>query len=413
MKSYRHYRRLYQPLPKATPSPSSKERTRMQPHEQAAHSSLPQNQHTKADTHAQEEYETIWKADLATHSSPSSSILPASTPFEAALDEATSHHASGDQGGIRIGAYTNCTPIAEGITSQVFRSGSNALKVITTHRNIEPHNPRREAKILGLLSECPEIIRLLDVFHDQEQHMVLRFPYMPPTLTDVIAQVQSSSTGGSGNNASKGLPKRQLAVIFRDVLRGLSYIHAMGIIHRDVKPSAVLLASPSGPARLSDFGTAWHPTLSAAAEPPDDKILDIGTGPYRAPEVLFGNKSYDAGVDMWSLGVALAEAATGAPPFESRPASEDGSQLGLILSIFKTLGTPTVQTWPEAQSFKVSPFELWTVFPQRPWSDILPNLDHEIGAVVADLLRFDKKRVTAVQCLALPLFTHPDPEAQR
>ena len=48
---------------------------------------------------------------------------------------------------------------------------------------------------------------------------------------------------------------------------GLRYIHAKGFIHRDIKPSAVLLDSPDGPAYLSDFGTTWHPDFSSSSEP--------------------------------------------------------------------------------------------------------------------------------------------------
>ena len=193
------------------------------------------------------------------------------------------------------------------------------------------------------------------------------------------------------------LPADRARTIFADVLSALGQIHAQGIVHRDVKPSAVLLASPSGPAYLADFGTAWHPEFSAEAR--DDKVLDIGTGPYRAPEVLFADKEYGPPVDMWGFGVMLSEALRDPPlpVFESRPASEDGSQLGLILSIFKTLGTPTPETWPEAREFKVEPFELWTVFPQKQWPEILPSVDDEWRELVAALLRYDGTRATAEQ----------------
>lgn len=214
---------------------------------------------------------------------------------------------------------------------------------------------------------------------------MLAFPYMPLTLADVL------------DKSSAALEKGHIQAIFADALHALQAIHSQGIIHRDIKPSAILLASPSGPALLSDFGTAWHPEFSASSEPAASKILDIGTGPYRAPEVLFGDKAYGPGVDMWALGAMLAEAIRSppAPLFESRPVHEDGNQLGLILSIFKTLGTPTPETWPEARAFKVTPFELWTVFPARAWDAILPDVDAELREVVARLVRYDGSRASA------------------
>ncbi|PHH61641.1 hypothetical protein CDD81_8105 [Ophiocordyceps australis] len=296
------------------------------------------------------------------------------------------------QQGIRIGPYSDCVPIADGVTSQVYRCETTALKVIV-HRaaNIAPHNPQREVQILRRL--CPPCVPLLDAFRDDEQRLVLAFPYFPLTLQDVLSLHDSIS------------PK-QRRNIFNDVLRALQSIHSLGIIHRDMKPSAVLLASPNGPALLSDFGTAWHPDLSAAHEPPSNKILDIGTGPYRAPEVLFAHRAYGPPVDMWSLGVMLSEASRATPPptpvFESRSVDEDGNQLGLILSIFKTLGTPTPQTWPEALHFTVSPFELWTVFPQRPWDQILPDVEPTWRDLIAALIRFDSRRATASAALEFP-----------
>ncbi|KAF4451556.1 CMGC kinase [Fusarium albosuccineum] len=306
---------------------------------------------------------------------------PTSTPPP--RQDASESEDGEDSSGVRIGSYRNCHPISDGITSEVYRSGERALKVIVAYQNIEPHNPQREARILETLRlPC---IPLLETFRDQEQQFVLVFPYMPFTLGDLL---------------DKGpIPLDTLRSIFRDTLNALKDIHSQGIIHRDMKPSAILLDSPIGPAYLSDFGTAWHPEFSVQSEPPDDKILDIGTGPYRAIDVLFGNKLYGPEVDMWGLGVMLSEALRNppAPIFESRAAHEDGSQLGLILSIFKTIGTPTAETWPEAKEFKISPFELWTVFPSPPWDAILPDVDPELRDLVASLVRYDSKRFTAEQ----------------
>ncbi|KKP06412.1 CMGC protein kinase [Trichoderma harzianum] len=328
------------------------------------------------------------------HQKPPSSSSPLSSPSPSpsSQPQPQPQPQPAPQSGITIGSYPNCSPISDGVTSEVFRSGTTALKVIV-HSIIEPHNPLREIKILQTLR--PPCIPLIESFRDQEQRLVLAFPYMPLTLADVL------------DKSSSALDNALIRSVFGDVLRALADIHSQGIVHRDIKPSAILLASPSGPAYLSDFGTAWHPTFSVSSEPPASKILDIGTGPYRAPEVLFGDKSYGSPVDMWAFGVMLAEAIRSppSPPFESRPVHEDGNQLGLILSIFKTLGTPTPETWPEAKAFRVTPFELWTVFPQREWDVILPGVDAGFRDAVARLVRYDGSRATADELTCIFIFT--------
>ncbi|KAJ4012043.1 mitogen-activated protein kinase [Fusarium irregulare] len=343
----------------------------------------------KAALSMSQRYETIQKIqDSLSASSMSEAIAIEQAAYQISSTQRSQEEKDLEQeadSGVRIGSYKNCRPVSDGVTSEVYRSGDKALKVIVTYQDIEPHNPQREAKILKTLrSPC---ISLLETFRDQEQRFVLVFPYMPYTLADVLAQGP--------------LPLDSVRSIFRDILQGLKDIHAQGIIHRDIKPSAILLSSPTGPAYLSDFGTAWHPELSIHSEPADDKILDIGTGPYRAIDVLFGHKSYGPEVDMWGLGVMLSEVLRDPPTpiFESRAVHEDGNQLGLILSVFKTLGTPTPETWPEAKKFKVAPFELWTVFPGQSWEELLPNVQPELIDLVSSLVRYDSQRLTSAQAL--------------
>lgn len=283
--------------------------------------------------------------------------------------------------GERIGPYRNCRYIASGVTAEVYRHDDKALKVITEAHNMEPHNPFREAKILALLKK--PCVPLLETFRDHEQRFTLVFPYMPLTLSGLLEQGSLTSV--------------QVRTIFMDVFRALKDIHAKGIVHRDIKPQAILLASPDGPAYLSDFGTAWHPELSISSEPANAKILDIGTGPYRAPEVLFGDKSYGTAVDIWGAGCMLAECARRPPRslFESRAVHEDGNQLGLILSIFKTIGSPTRNSWPEAQHFRTPPFDIYQAFEGRPWEDILDDVDEGWADIVKKMVRYDSNRMTA------------------
>lgn len=303
---------------------------------------------------------------------------------QAVANEQNGHDNAEVDHGVTIGDYPNCHYITSGVTADVYRAGDKALKVIVETRNIEPHNPTREAKLLGLLSKS--CIPLLDSFHDHEQRLVLVFPYMPLTLESLRERVP--------------LTDSHIRIIFRHVFTALASLHSQGIIHRDVKPSAILLESPTGPAYLSDFGASWHPTLSAATEPADNKILDIGTGPYRAPEVLFGNHSYGPAVDMWGAGVMLAECCREGPNkqlFESRAAHEDGNQLGLILSIFKTIGSPTRESWPEAVSFRTPPFDIYRTFEARSWDKILPDVTEEWRELISALVKYDSGRATGEQ----------------
>ncbi|KAH8159025.1 hypothetical protein CIB48_g9230 [Xylaria polymorpha] len=287
---------------------------------------------------------------------------------------------------VTIGTYLDCEYISDGVTAEVYRSKTIALKVIVQTRNIEPHDPFREAKILKLLKK--PCIPLLETFRDQEQRFVLAFPFMPFSLESLVV-------GGP-------IPRSRIIAHFKDLFAGLQYLHSQGIIHRDIKPSAILLESPDGPAYISDFGTAWHPELSIYTEPVNQKILDIGTGSYRAPEALFGDKSYGTSVDMWAAGAMLAECCRTPPRtlFESRPAHEDGNQLGLILSIFKTIGSPTRESWPEAVELKTPPFEMYRTFESRKWEDILPDVDVQFRNIVMSLIKYSSNgRASASQVL--------------
>jgi len=297
--------------------------------------------------------------------------------------------------GISIGKYQDCHHLASGLIAEVYRSKAVALKVITETRDVEPHNPAREVQILTEASHST-IIHLIEKFRDQEGRLVLVFPFMPLTLAKII---------GSGS-----VPETLTRSCFYDLFSALAYLHKHEIIHRDIKPSNLLLKTKSGPAYLSDFGTTWHPTFSAVDEPPNHKALEVGTTCYRAPETLFGNRSYNTSLDMWAAGTMLVECLRNPPKplFESRDTSEDGNQLGLILSIFKTLGTPTKETWPEATSFSTPPFEWYQEFPGHSWEELLPGVREDAIDLVKGLVCYESgKRFTAAE-VSIPPF-HPNP----
>ena len=107
------------------------------------------------------------------------------------------------------------------------------------------------------------------------------------------------------------------------MLDGLAHAHARGIVHRDVKPSNVLLAAEDRSVRLLDFGLARLPqaeTLTAAGDVP-------GTLAYIAPERLGGDPA-TAAADVWAVGVLLWEALAGSHPFWQSSLLETARAIG-------------------------------------------------------------------------------------
>jgi len=108
------------------------------------------------------------------------------------------------------------------------------------------------------------------------------------------------------------LPLGEVLRITRDVAEALSYAHAHGVIHRDIKPDNVLLEADF--ALLTDFGIAMA-IAPRAGERTTDPVAYLGTPEYMSPEQIFGDEPVDQRGDVYSLGCVVYEMLAGAPPF--------------------------------------------------------------------------------------------------
>jgi eukaryotic-like serine/threonine-protein kinase len=148
----------------------------------------------------------------------------------------------------------------------------------------------REGRATAMVAH-PSVITVFDVVTEDER------PWIVMELLRARSLEQLLQDRGP-------LPPRQVAEIGRQVLGALRAVHAKGILHRDVKPSNVLVTDDR--AVLTDFGLA---ALEGDVSITQAGIV-LGSAGYIAPERVLGSKAHPSG-DLWSLGATLYTAVEG------------------------------------------------------------------------------------------------------
>jgi serine/threonine protein kinase len=160
----------------------------------------------------------------------------------------------------------------------------------------------------------------LRIRDEARRHQRLQHPNIVPVLDVFEADgetciIMKLIEGTSLDNFLKSQAQHRLAIheavpIVRDILEALDYAHQQGIVHRDVKPSNVLLDT-NNRALLIDFGIA----LAMGEERRTRAGQIIGTPTYMSPEQIVKPQSIDHRSDVYSVGCVFYEMLTGRPPF--------------------------------------------------------------------------------------------------
>ena len=254
-----------------------------------------------------------------------------------------------------------------------------ALKKIRLEQEDEgvPSTAIREISLLRELRQ-PNIVRLLDVIHS-ENKLYLVFEYLEHDLKKYMDTVKS-------------IEPALLKSYLYQILAGLNFCHSHRVLHRDLKPQNLLI-DRSGAIKLADFGLA-----RAFGIPIRQYTHEVVTLWYRAPEILLGSRHYSTPVDMWSVGCIFAEMAT------KRPLFPGDSEIDELFRIFRTLGTPSEETWPGVSQYPdYKPnFPHWN---PRELSSICPTLDPLGLDLLKQMLQYEpSKRISAKAALDHPYF---------
>lgn len=168
-----------------------------------------------------------------------------------------------------------------------------------------------EARALSRLSH-PNIVHFFALVEEHEQLALVIELVEGQPLSEVIGECARRAQPDS----IPCLPFLRAWHYFSQVLGALAAIHALGIIHRDVKPSNLLVRT-DGVVKLTDFGIARVP----AEEARSTGGMAPGTGAYMSPEQVTGG-NVDARTDLYSAAIVLFEMLTSVTPFDAPARNE-------------------------------------------------------------------------------------------
>lgn len=156
---------------------------------------------------------------------------------------------------------------------------------------------KQEARAMASMDH-ENIVKIYDICQDDDVPLI------------VAEYVGGSDLGVQISEQPEGrLDERRARRISAQLLRALSYAHQRGIIHRDVKPSNILM-TPEGVVKVADFGIARIVKEEDAEEPGEI----VGSARYMSPEQLRGGEATPRS-DVYSVGILLYHCLTGSPPF--------------------------------------------------------------------------------------------------
>jgi serine/threonine protein kinase len=203
--------------------------------------------------------------------------------------------------------FRDLEKIGEGASGQVFRARMHdgrivAVKQMVIARQVKPEILVNEITLMKMCKGAPAIVEYIDSFLKSGTLWVAMELIDGQALNEIIAA-----------DTDRTLTEELIAYILRETLVALSYLHSLGIVHRDIK-SDNMMVSLEGAVKLTDFGYG-----AQLSQEQDKRKSVVGTTYWMAPEVITGQQ-YGTAVDIWSTGIMAIELVEGDPPYMDQSA---------------------------------------------------------------------------------------------
>lgn len=248
----------------------------------------------------------------------------------------------------------------------------------------DPNYRNREFTIVVELNHinCIKVHNYFFTNEGTQTFLNLAMDYIPETLYRVLRYYKKKNME---------FPDPLGKIYAYQMFRSLAYIHALGIVHRDIKPQNILVDTNDHRLVVCDFGSAKK------IQPGEKSVAYICSRYYRAPELILEQDKYGPEIDVWSIGCVIAEMFLGEPIF---PGNSSKDQMIKIIGLLGTPSQSDIQAMNKSASVRL---------PNVPSQQLARKFSARTNSQVIDLLSkvlvYDpKKRLHPLEALTHPYF---------